>query len=61
MPDHHVTMADLRLKVGFLDINTMIGHRQLCHLGHLARKPEQSMERMALWCWLKPDHSLNAI
>eukprot|EP00972_Heterocapsa_arctica_P077746 11467921-Heterocapsa_arctica.AAC.1 len=39
----------------------MIGHRQLSHLGHLARKPEHSMERMALWCWLKPDHSLNAV
>ena len=39
---------------------TIIGVRTLRYLGHLARKPQQAIERRALFSWLQPESALPA-
>ena len=51
MHDEEVTMVDLRRRLGIPSVTVAIGVRQLRWLGHVARLPDERLEKQALWLW----------
>ena len=49
MQDKKLTLSDLRQSLHMPTIQTMIGKRKIDFLGHLARKPPESLERKVLF------------
>ncbi|CAK0895818.1 unnamed protein product, partial [Prorocentrum cordatum] len=52
MHEQQLTMSDLRLTLGLDLVSTEMGWRQLAWLGHVARMPEDRLERRALSLWI---------
>lgn len=50
--DNKQTMVDLWRKTGIPSVAVEIGSRQLRWLGHLARMPDDRLEKQSLWLWL---------
>ena len=51
MHDDQVTMVDLRRRLGIPSVAVAIRLRQLRWLGHIARLPDERLEKQALWMW----------
>lgn len=56
MQDKKLTLSDLRQSLHMPTIQTMIGKRKIDFLGHLARKPPESLERKILFSYLTPEN-----
>lgn len=56
MQDQKLTLSDLRQSLHMPTIQTMIGKRKIDFLGHLARKPPESLERKVLFSYLIPEN-----
>ena len=52
MHDNKQTMVDLWRKAGIPSVAVEIGSRQIRWLGHLARMPDDRLEKQSLWLWL---------
>ena len=52
MHDNKLTMVDLWRKAGIPSVAMEIGRRQLRWLGHVARMPDDRLEKQSLWLWL---------
>lgn len=57
MQQDQVTLSDLRKQLNMPTIAHLIGQAKLRFLGHLARKPTESLERKILFSWLQPDNT----
>ena len=55
MHSEQVTQQDLNLKLGLYRISTYVGMGQLSYLGHLARLPDNRIEKQLLFAWLPPE------
>ena len=60
MQEDQVTSADLLRKVGLDHIEVYVGVGQLRYLGHLARLPDDRLEKQMLYAWLTPEHKETA-
>ena len=49
------TSADLRAEAGIAAIMVQVKRRQYQYIGHLARYPQDRLERQMLGAWLRPE------
>eukprot|EP00971_Amphidinium_carterae_P152386 3019839-Amphidinium_carterae.3 len=55
MSEDHVTLADLRARLGWDTVSVWIRQRKLQFLAHVARAPQPNLAALALTAWLVPD------